>query len=64
MSLANGFPIDAAVGILHPEERVEWVFEIGVAVLTPRRRVPYFTTAEHKSTSAFDERPGTASLVE
>ena len=43
---SNGFPRDAAVGILHGDGSVEWVFEIGEPVPTPRRRVSCITVAD------------------
>jgi len=36
---SDGFRPDAAVGVLHGDGRLEWVFEIGTAVPTVRRRV-------------------------
>ena len=46
---SNGFPRDAAVGILRADRSVEWVFETGEPAPTPRRRVSYITVAELKT---------------
>jgi hypothetical protein len=48
---SSGFPRDAAVGILRADRSVEWVFETGEPVPTPRRRVSYVTVADLQTAS-------------
>ena len=45
----DGFPLDAAVGILHADKRLEWVFELGEEVPTARRRVTCQTERDLKA---------------
>jgi len=45
----DGFPADAAVGILRGDEDIEWVFELGVEVPTPRRRITCHTEQDLKA---------------
>ena len=47
----SAFPPDAAVGVLRPDDTIEWVFEIGEPVPAPRRRVECHTAGALAKTS-------------
>ena len=42
---AGGFPAGSAVGVLRPDDTVDWVFDAGEPVPAPRRRVEWRTGA-------------------
>jgi len=50
----NGFPPDAALGILRPTGDVEWVFDRGAEVPTPRRRIVCSAERDLKAGAAGD----------
>ena len=49
---ASGFPPESAVGVLRPDDSVEWVFDVGESVPAPRRRVECRTSAAVKAGAA------------